>query len=93
MKPPRILSRVLRTEITELRREVDQLTRTRDRLRAEQALFGRKADLSAAVRSAERSTGDTVYVLHDDSAEARAFDEFYRAYDEVHAKTRNFLLD
>lgn len=34
-----------------------------------------------------------IYVFSDDDPEARAFDEFYGAYDEVHARVRRFLLD
>ena len=37
-------------------------------------------------------SGDNVYVFDDDDDEARAFDDFYRAYDGTHAKTRRFLL-
>lgn len=91
VKTPRIFSRTRRTEITDLRREVEQLTQTRDRLRAEQALFGRGT--AETTTSQDSTSRDTVYVLHDDTEEARAFDEFYRAYDEVHVKTRKFLLD
>ena len=36
--------------------------------------------------------GGNVYVFDDDDAAARAFDEFYQAYDTGHAKTREFLL-
>ncbi len=36
---------------------------------------------------------DNIYVLNDNDAEAKAFDAFYGAYDEVHDKTRKFLLD
>ena len=38
------------------------------------------------------NTDESLYVLDDDAAEARAFDDFYRAYDDGHAKTRKFLL-
>jgi len=33
-----------------------------------------------------------IYVFGDDDPDARAFDEFYGAYDEVHARIRRFLL-
>lgn len=46
-----------------------------------------------AVERRRLASSDNVYVLDDDDDEARAFDAFYRAYDEGHAKTRKFLLD
>ncbi len=34
-----------------------------------------------------------IYVFGDDDPAARAFDEFYGAYDKSHARIRRFLLD
>lgn len=90
MKSSRFESLALRKEIADLRREVADLTEVRDRLRSELGL----AD-GPAPRKTPASPGSTaanVYVLDDDADEAKAFDAFYRAYDEVHAKTRKFLL-
>lgn len=57
-------------------------------LEAEIAELRRQLDRLTAVRDELVN----IYVFGDDDAEARAFDEFYSAYDEVHAKTRSFLL-
>jgi len=71
----------LQAEIAELRREVSRLSEVRDRLHR-------------AAHSSDSAipTTDNIYVFDDEDVEARAFDDFYRAYDEVHAKTRKFLL-
>jgi hypothetical protein len=60
-------------------------------LETEIAELRRQVDQLTAV--GEQVEAVNVYVFDDEDAEAKAFDEFYRAYDEVHAKTRSFLLD
>lgn len=93
----------LRREIARLEGEVAELTAARNRLRSEidlQAVRGASHPAARPprlteplIRSTEMSVSDDcVYVLDDDTDEARAFDDFYRAYDEVHVKTRKFLL-
>ncbi len=57
-----------------------------------------EAEIVAKQRELERLTAVrdellNIYVFGDDDPEARAFDEFYGAYDEVHARIRRFLLD
>ena len=77
----------LKSEIADLQREVERLTEERDRLVLTSGQVGgdgRRDDCEEAI--------DDVYVLAEDTDEARAFDRFYSAYDEVHAKTREFLL-
>lgn len=49
----------------------------------------RRLDRLTAVRDELVS----IYVFDDEDDDARAFDDFYGAYDEVHAKIRSFLLD
>ncbi len=83
----------LRRRIADLQAEVDALTDQRDRLlravaRAERLNW--QADTGPVDGSLAGES--SVYVLDDDAAEARAFDDFYRAYDDGHAKTRKFLL-
>ncbi|MGI9614247.1 MAG: hypothetical protein ACR2QO_15155 [Acidimicrobiales bacterium] len=84
----------LRREIADLRHEVATLIDARDRLLRNIAVAEEKA--AGYRRPASEPPGadvdESVYVLDDDAAEARAFDDFYRAYDDGHAKTRKFLL-
>jgi hypothetical protein len=58
-------------------------------LEAEIADLRRQLDRLTAIRDELVN----IYVFDDHDVEARAFDHFYAAYDEVHAKTRRFLLD
>jgi hypothetical protein len=64
-------------ETAALRTEIDALRET-------------LAEITATLDRPEPD--DNIYVFDDDDDEARAFDEFYRAYDEAHAKKRRFLL-
>lgn len=80
---------LLLAEIDELRREVNRLTEIRDRLVSPVALGSSRSGHSVGVKVA---TVRESCVFDDDDDGARAFDEFYRAYDEVHVKTRKFLL-
>lgn len=57
-----------------------------------QAGIIRDSDREAAREMARETDRDNIYVFADDDDEARAFDDFYGAYDEGHAKTRKFLL-
>lgn len=57
-------------------------------LEAEIALLRRKLDRLTAIRDELIN----IYEFDDTDADARAFDQFYSAYDEVHVKTRSFLL-
>lgn len=61
-----------------LQLEIDELRREVRRLRAS--------------NNGPPSDDGDVYASDDDDEEARAFDDFYRAYDEIHDKTRKFLL-
>ena len=81
----------LRREIAELRNQVDELTTQRDRLLRNVASAERVTNW---LNDAGHDDGEdpNIYVLDDDDAEARAFDDFYQAYDDGHAKTRKFLL-
>lgn len=81
----------LRREIAELRNQVDELTTQRDRLLRNVASAERVTNWLHAPEG-EDGEEPNIYVLDDDDAEARAFDDFYRAYDDGHAKTRKFLL-
>ena len=67
-----------RRKVAALEAELDDLRQQIDRLDDE--------DLGRAEAPVN------VYVFDDDDEEARAFDDFYRAYDRKHAKTRRFLL-
>jgi hypothetical protein len=77
----------LRRQIADLRDEVDDLTAKRDRLLRNVALAERTTSPTTTP-----PPDDSVYVFDEDADEARAFDDFYRAYDDGHAKTRKFLL-
>ncbi|MGF1596618.1 MAG: hypothetical protein ACFCVK_06755 [Acidimicrobiales bacterium] len=78
----------LEAEIALLRQEVDRLSTDADDTPGHGAVV--TIDTDDALDDGDRAN---IYVFDDDDEEARAFDEFYRAYDEVHAKTREFLLD
>ena len=78
----------LKSEIADLQREVERLTDERARL----VLTDDQVRGGVQRKDPNEPAADNVYVLADDTVEARAFDEFYSAYDEVHAKTREFLL-
>jgi hypothetical protein len=65
-------------ETAALRTEIEELRRT-------------LADVTSNKRHLRAVPDDNIYVFDDDDDEARAFDEFYRAYDELHAKKRRFL--
>lgn len=86
---------LLLSEIHELRREVDRLTSGREERRSTGeigtlvAVGAHQCCRSEDVTVDDRSES---YVFDDDDDGAQAFDEFYRAYDEVHVKTRKFLL-
>jgi hypothetical protein len=58
-------------------------------IEAEIAQLRRELDRLTAIRDELVN----IYVFDDADVEARAFDQFYNAYDEVHVKTRRFLLD
>lgn len=58
-------------------------------LEHEIAELRRQLDRLTAVRDELVS----IYCFDDEDEEAQAFDDFYGAYDEVHAKIRSFLLD
>jgi hypothetical protein len=64
-------------------------TRSFESLEAEICALRRQLDRLTAVRDELVN----IYVFDDQDDDARAFDDFYGAYDEVHAKTRRFLLD
>jgi hypothetical protein len=58
-------------------------------LEAEIAGLRRQLDRLTAVRDELVN----LYAFDDRDVDAKAFDDFYSAYDEVHAKTRSFLLE
>jgi hypothetical protein len=70
-----------------LKREIEELRRTLADVTAGRSAGG----VGIATRPGDTG-GDNIYVFDDDDEAARAFDEFYRAYDELHAKKRRFLL-
>jgi hypothetical protein len=76
----------LRREITSLRQELDRLHHLQGQLEMMD-----DDDFTPGLDPEVHQPGN-VYVFRDDADEAVAFDEFYTAYDEVHAKTRKFLL-
>ena len=105
MKNARRTPSALRRQIADLQDEVEALTARRDRLLRSVAQVERSSSSWASAQPLDAhgdsvdapddsvdAHGDRVYVLDDDDAEARAFDDFYRAYDDGHAKTRKFLL-
>jgi hypothetical protein len=67
---------------------MESTARTVEALEAEIDKLRRQLDRLTAVRDELIS----IYVFNDDDDEARAFDQFYAVYDDVHAKTRSFLL-
>ena len=80
-------------EMEALRREVASLRQELDRLHHLQAQLEMMDDDDFRIGGdVEVHQPGNVYVFRDDADEAVAFDEFYTAYDEVHAKTRKFLL-
>lgn len=81
----------LRRQIADLEAEVEALTEKRDRLLRAVANV-EQSSLNWAPAGSSVGADRCAYVLADDDAEARAFDDFYRAYDDGHAKTRKFLL-
>lgn len=83
MNSPSVDRASLQLEIDELRREVRRLAEVRDQL-----IHDRRHSSDSVPPAGDRN----IYVFDDDDEEARAFDDFYRAYDEVHVKTRKFLL-
>ena len=80
---------LLHLELDQLRREVDRLTAIRDGLAPQSAEPATPAHRSTDARLVNPAES---CVFEDDDDDALAFDEFYRAYDEVHVKTRKFLL-
>ncbi|MCP3987531.1 MAG: hypothetical protein GY724_00520 [Actinomycetia bacterium] len=74
----------LRREIAVLRQELDRLHHLQNQLETMD-----DEDFDRDLRVHEQGN---IYVYRDDADEAVAFDEFYTAYDEIHAKTRKFLL-
>jgi len=82
---------VLQEQIAGLRQEIDELTELRNRMSGDEPVERRRGG-GTSILSDDDDGGENVYVWGEDSDEAQAFDEFYKAYDEVHAKTRRFLL-
>ena len=73
------------------RKKIDRVSRALDDTTAPGIMFPKVSEPS--VRSSASSNRSNIYVFDDDDEAAQAFDEFYNAYDKVHAKTRSFLLD
>lgn len=90
----------LSTELERLRQALTEVSDAVDRLDLTvpepscSCSCGRRSGSPSHAGGAASDTDDrdNIYVFDDDDEEARAFDEFYRAYDESHAKKRRFLL-
>lgn len=78
----------IRDETTQLKTEIAYLRQELARVSGEIRLT--ESDTRAG--GSQPLDGSNLYVFDEDDEEAKAFDEFYRTHDEVHAKTRRFLL-